>query len=149
MSDFTAVNAAAMQEGISDLNSAHKALTDHLDTLDSQLQGSLAKWDGAALVANTSPKRKRGKILREFPCLRCGLVEYTLRRASTASSRLAPVLTKWRAWVGSNPAPSQRSRAWGVTRAAAKRRSTRGATGRAAPGESGMVRWGTQRTPTA
>ena len=44
MSDFTAVNAAAMQEGISDLNQAHKSLTDQLETLESQLQGSLAKW---------------------------------------------------------------------------------------------------------
>ena len=48
MSDFTAVNAASMQEGISSLQNAHKALTDHLDTLEQQLGSSLAKWDGAA-----------------------------------------------------------------------------------------------------
>ncbi len=66
MSDFTAVNAAAMQEGISDLNSAHKALTDHLDTLDSQLQGSLAKWDGAARSAYSTAKATWDKAARHM-----------------------------------------------------------------------------------
>ena len=56
MSDFTAVNASAMQEGISDLNQAHKSLTDQLETLESQLQGSLAKWDGDARSAYTTAK---------------------------------------------------------------------------------------------
>jgi WXG100 family type VII secretion target len=56
MSDFTAVNAAAMQEGISDLNQAHKNLTDQLETLESELQGSLAKWDGAARSAYATAK---------------------------------------------------------------------------------------------
>jgi WXG100 family type VII secretion target len=56
MSDFTAVNASAMQEGISDLNQAHKSLTDLLETLESQLQGSLAQWDGDARSAYTTAK---------------------------------------------------------------------------------------------
>ena len=56
MSDFTAVNASAMQEGISDLNQAHKSLTDQLETLQSQLQGSLATWDGDARSAYTTAK---------------------------------------------------------------------------------------------
>jgi WXG100 family type VII secretion target len=66
MSDFTAVNAAAMQEGIQDLNSAHKSLTDHLDTLDGQLQGSLAKWDGAARSAYTTAKATWDKAARHM-----------------------------------------------------------------------------------
>lgn len=56
MSDFTSVNSAAMAEGISDLSNAHKQLSDHLDTLESQLGGSLAQWDGAARQAYTQAK---------------------------------------------------------------------------------------------
>ena len=56
MSDFTAVNAAAMQEGISDLNQAHRSLTEQLETLESQLEGSLATWDGAARSAYAAAK---------------------------------------------------------------------------------------------
>ena len=66
MSDFTAVNAAAMQEGISDLNQAHKSLTDHLETLESQLQGSLAKWDGAARSAYATAKATWDKAARHM-----------------------------------------------------------------------------------
>ncbi|MVA74813.1 WXG100 family type VII secretion target [Auraticoccus sp. F435] len=56
MSDYTSVNSAAMAEGISDLTNAHKQLSDHLDTLESQLSGSLAQWDGAARQAYTQAK---------------------------------------------------------------------------------------------
>ncbi len=51
MSDFTAVNAAAMQEGISDLNQAYLSLTDQLESLEAELLGSLGGWDGAARSA--------------------------------------------------------------------------------------------------
>ena len=63
MSDFTAVNAAAMQEGISDLNQAHKSLTDQLETLESQLSGSLAQWDGAARSAYATAKDRPVDVL--------------------------------------------------------------------------------------
>jgi early secretory antigenic target protein ESAT-6 len=66
MSDFTAVNAAAMQEGISDLNQAHKSLTAHLETLESQLQGSLAKWDGAARSAYATAKATWDEAVRHM-----------------------------------------------------------------------------------
>lgn len=56
MSDYTSVNAAAMTEGISDLNGAHKQLTDHLQTLEGQLGGSLGQWDGAAREAYAQAK---------------------------------------------------------------------------------------------
>lgn len=66
MSDFTAVNAAAMQEGIQDLSTAHKSLTEYLDTLDGQLQGSLAKWDGAARSAYGTAKSTWDKAARHM-----------------------------------------------------------------------------------
>lgn len=66
MSDYTAVNAAAMQEGISDLNTAHKSLTESLDTLESELAGSLAKWDGAARAAYTQAKATWDKAARHM-----------------------------------------------------------------------------------
>ncbi|SDD17053.1 WXG100 family type VII secretion target [Auraticoccus monumenti] len=56
MSDYTSVNSAAMAEGISDLTNAHKQLSDHLDTLEGQLGGSLAQWDGAARQAYAQAK---------------------------------------------------------------------------------------------
>lgn len=64
--DFTAVNAAAMQEGITDLNKAHKDLTDHLDTLEAELQSSLAKWDGAARSAYATAKQTWDKAARHM-----------------------------------------------------------------------------------
>ena len=66
MSDFTAVNAASMQEGISSLQNAHRALTDHLDTLESQLGSSLAKWDGAAQAAYHQAKAEWDKAARHM-----------------------------------------------------------------------------------
>ncbi len=56
MSDYTSVNQAAMAQGVSDLSTAHKSLTDHLDTLEGQLNGSLAQWDGAARAAYAQAK---------------------------------------------------------------------------------------------
>lgn len=56
MSDFTSVNAGAMQQGIADLNTAYKALTEQLSTLEGQLNSSLAQWDGAARSAYTQAK---------------------------------------------------------------------------------------------
>lgn len=56
MSDFTSVNAGAMQQGIADLNTAYKALTEQLSTLEGQLNASLAQWDGAARAAYTQAK---------------------------------------------------------------------------------------------
>ncbi len=66
MSDFTAVNAASMQEGIASLQNAHKSLTDHLDTLESELQSSLAKWDGAAQAAYHQAKLEWDKAARHM-----------------------------------------------------------------------------------
>jgi WXG100 family type VII secretion target len=51
MSDYTAVNAAAMSEGIDALTRASKTLDETLTTLEGELQNSLAKWDGEAQAA--------------------------------------------------------------------------------------------------
>lgn len=56
MSDFTSVNAGAMQQGIADLNTAYKALTEQLSSLEGQLNASLAQWDGAAREAYRAAK---------------------------------------------------------------------------------------------
>ena len=56
MSDVTAANAAALQEGVSDLNQAHTSLTNQLEALESELQGSLARWDDAARSAYATAK---------------------------------------------------------------------------------------------
>ena len=66
MSDYTAVNASAMQEGIADLQTAHRNLTEYLDTLESELSGSLAKWDGAARAAYTTAKQTWDKAARHM-----------------------------------------------------------------------------------
>lgn len=58
MSDFTSVNAGAMQQGIADLNTAYKGLTEHLSTLEGQLNASLGQWDGAARAAYADAKAK-------------------------------------------------------------------------------------------
>lgn len=58
MSDFTAVNAGAMQQGIGDLSAAHKATEETLTTLEGELEQSLAQWDGAARAAYTQAKAK-------------------------------------------------------------------------------------------
>ena len=51
MSDYTAVNAGAMAEGIDALTSASKNLDEILTTLEGELKTSLAKWDGEAQTA--------------------------------------------------------------------------------------------------
>ena len=51
MDDFTAVEQAAMRQGIDDLQTAHKNLTGELDDLEGKLNSSLAKWEGDARSA--------------------------------------------------------------------------------------------------
>lgn len=58
MGDFTLVNKAAMQSGISALSQAHSSLRDHLVTLEGQLKSSLAKWDGNGQAAYYEAKAK-------------------------------------------------------------------------------------------
>lgn len=48
MSDYTAVNAAAMAEGIADLDKAHKDLVASLSNLEGDLKTNLAAWEGEA-----------------------------------------------------------------------------------------------------
>ncbi|GAA2180591.1 type VII secretion system ESX-1 WXG100 family target ESAT-6 [Brooklawnia cerclae] len=48
MSDFTRVSAAGMQAGIESLAKANRDLQSTLESLKSELQGSLANWDGNA-----------------------------------------------------------------------------------------------------
>ena len=56
MSDFTAVNAAAMATGYEDLRAAQQKLRSLLDELEGQLGSSLAQWDGAAREAYRTEK---------------------------------------------------------------------------------------------
>ncbi|MGD7707361.1 WXG100 family type VII secretion target [Microlunatus sp. Y2014] len=58
MSDFTAVNAGQMQQGISDLNTAHKGTDSTLTQLEGELEQSLAQWDGQAREAYQAAKQK-------------------------------------------------------------------------------------------
>ncbi len=66
MSDFTAVDKAAMSEGISDLSNAHTRLKDLLDSLESELNSSLAKWDGAAREAYRTAKHEWDQAARHM-----------------------------------------------------------------------------------
>lgn len=56
MSDYSSYSGSALTQGIGDLSEAHKALTDHLETLEGQLNGSLAQWDGDARAAYAAAK---------------------------------------------------------------------------------------------
>lgn len=58
MSDYTTVNAGAMQQGIGDLQTAYNGTTSALDTLEQQLNQSLAQWDGEARQAYVVAKQK-------------------------------------------------------------------------------------------
>ena len=58
MSDFTQVNAGAMSQGISDLNTAYTQTENTLSTLEGELESSLAQWDGAAREAYSAAKAK-------------------------------------------------------------------------------------------
>ena len=58
MSDYTTVNAGAMQQGIGDLRAAYNGTTNTLSTLEGQLNASLAQWDGAAREAYSVAKAK-------------------------------------------------------------------------------------------
>lgn len=58
MSDFTQVNAGAMQQGIGDLQTAYTGTDSTLTDLEQQLEASLAQWDGAAREAYTVAKSK-------------------------------------------------------------------------------------------
>lgn len=58
MSDYTTVNAGAMQQGIGDLRTAYNGTTSTLSTLEGQLNSSLAQWDGAAREAYAVAKSK-------------------------------------------------------------------------------------------
>lgn len=58
MSDFTQVNAGAMQQGIGDLRTAHSGTENTLNELEQQLEASLAQWDGAAREAYSVAKAK-------------------------------------------------------------------------------------------
>lgn len=56
MSDYTKVNSSAMQQGVADLKQAHSALEEQLSTLESELNSSLAQWEGAAQGAYRAAK---------------------------------------------------------------------------------------------
>lgn len=58
MSDFTMVNAGAMQAGIGDLTSACGNLESLLNDLKGQLGASLNQWDGAARTAYSDVQRQ-------------------------------------------------------------------------------------------
>lgn len=56
MSDYTKVDAGQMQQGIADLTKAHRAVTEYLQSLESELNSSLAQWDGSAREAYSQAK---------------------------------------------------------------------------------------------
>lgn len=56
MNDFTAVEEAAMRQGIDDLQKAHKDLNTELDDLEGKLNSSLAQWEGDAQGAYKDAK---------------------------------------------------------------------------------------------
>lgn len=58
MSDFTQVNAGAMQQGIGDLQTAYNGTESTLTDLEQQLEASLAQWDGGAREAYGVAKAK-------------------------------------------------------------------------------------------
>ena len=58
MSDFTQVNAGAMQQGIGDLQTAYNGTENTLNELEQQLEASLGQWDGAAREAYSVAKAK-------------------------------------------------------------------------------------------
>src|SRR5665647_2711069 len=64
--DRPLTRALTRRTTMSDLTQAHKSLTDHLETLESQLQGSLAKWDGAARSAYATAKATWDKAARHM-----------------------------------------------------------------------------------
>ena len=58
MSDYTQVNAGAMQQGISDLQTAYNGTSNTLDSLERELESSLAQWDGGARAAYSEAKAR-------------------------------------------------------------------------------------------
>jgi len=58
MSDYTQVNAGAMQQGIGDLQTAYSGTDSTLTSLEQELESSLAQWDGAAREAYSVAKAK-------------------------------------------------------------------------------------------
>ncbi|HIT74857.1 MAG TPA: WXG100 family type VII secretion target [Candidatus Avipropionibacterium avicola] len=58
MSDYTTVNAGAMQQGIGDLQTAYTGTSTTLDNLEQQLNVSLGQWDGDAREAYAIAKSK-------------------------------------------------------------------------------------------
>ncbi len=66
MTDYTAVNASSMAEGIAALSKAHKDLTSHLDDLEGNLNQSLAQWTGAAQAAYKDAQNVWDKAARHM-----------------------------------------------------------------------------------
>lgn len=58
MSEYTQVNAGAMQQGIGDLQAAYNSTDSTLTTLEGELEQSLAQWDGDARAAYSQAKAK-------------------------------------------------------------------------------------------
>ena len=56
--DFTAVNFGAMQQAEADFASTYQALQGTLSSLESQLNGSLSRWSGAAQQAYFAAKQQ-------------------------------------------------------------------------------------------
>ena len=76
MSDATQYSQASLQEGISNLSSAHKQLTSYLDDLKSELSTSLGQWEDNARSAYVEVQRswdasaaKQQDIVQRMPVL--------------------------------------------------------------------------------
>ena len=76
MSDATQYSQAGLQEGISNLSSAHKELTSLLDDLKGELSTSLGQWEDNARSAYVDVQRswdasaaKQQEIVQRMPVL--------------------------------------------------------------------------------